>query len=77
VHIQLAVANRSFTLAVEDDGRGFATDRRGSGHGLTSLRHRSTLLHGNLELASQPGRGTRIAFSGLLHPPAPASVSTP
>lgn len=77
VHIRLVVHHRKFTLEVRDDGRGFVVGRRGDGHGLTSLRHRSTLLHGNLELDSQPGRGTRISLSGLLQsagasPAAPA-----
>ncbi len=70
VRIRLAVEDRHFVLEVEDDGRGFVVDRRSSGHGLTSLRHRSTLLHGALELASQPGHGTRISLRGLLRPAA-------
>ena len=74
VRIRLMVEKRSFTLAVEDDGRGFSVDQRVSGHGLTSLRHRSTLLHGSLELASQPGRGTCISLSGLLCPSARTPV---
>lgn len=68
VDIRLVVRQRHFTLEVQDDGRGFVIGTHGDGHGLTSLRHRSSLLHGNLELDSQPGHGTRISLSGLLHP---------
>ncbi len=68
VWIRLAVEDRKFSLEVKDDGRGFVVGGAGDGHGLTSLRHRSTLLHGDLELASQPGKGTRVLLKGILNP---------
>jgi len=77
VWIRLQVDERRFSLEVRDDGCGFVVGASGDGHGLTSLRHRSMLLHGNLELASQPGKGTRVSLNGILNPvpaapPAPA-----
>lgn len=70
VWIRLAVEDQKFSLEVKDDGCGFVVGRSTDGHGLTSLRHRSTLLQGNLNLASQPGAGTRVLLSGLLNPAA-------
>lgn len=68
VEVRLAVGEQRFTLEVRDDGRGFAPGSRSDGHGFTSLRHRATLVGGELTLASQPGGGTRVALSGLLRP---------
>lgn len=72
VHVRLVVRQQRFTLEVQDDGRGFVVGAQGDGHGLTSLRHRSSLLRGNLELDSRPGQGTRISLNGLLQPVSPA-----
>lgn len=68
VWIHLSVQDRKFSLEVKDDGRGFVVGASSDGHGLTSLRHRATLLQGNLDLASQPGAGARILLSGLVNP---------
>lgn len=70
VWIRLTVEDQKFSLEVRDNGCGFVVGRSTDGHGLTSLRHRSTLLQGGLDLASQPGAGTRILLSGLLNPAA-------
>ncbi len=70
VWIRLTVEDQKFSLEVRDNGCGFVVGRSTDGHGLTSLRHRSTLLQGDLNLASQPGAGTRILLSGLLNPAA-------
>ena len=48
------------TLAVADDGVGFATAREHSGLGLSSMRERARLLGGRCTVTSQPGRGTRL-----------------
>jgi len=53
-------------LLVEDNGRGFdveaALAQKGSetGMGLVSMKERATLSGGSLEIASAPGKGTRI-----------------
>jgi signal transduction histidine kinase len=77
VEIRLSVREQRFTLEVRDDGRGFALDGQGDGHGLASLRHRATLIGGELTLDSQAGGGTRIALSGILRPPGGLSVTFP
>jgi signal transduction histidine kinase len=69
--------HRDATLGfeVEDDGRGFdvATVRRGSG--LTNIADRLDALGGRLEIASAPGRGTRL--TGTVPVLAAASAGVP
>ena len=48
-------------LVVADDGRGFdAKAPDGDGSGLRGMRDRVELFGGRIEIASRPGRGTRI-----------------
>jgi signal transduction histidine kinase len=53
------------SLEVEDDGKGFVpipdSSTAPAGWGLLGMRERSQLLKGELEVASEPGRGTCIA----------------
>jgi signal transduction histidine kinase len=50
------------TLAVADNGRGFALDapRARTSFGLIGLRERTYLVSGELTIDSAPGRGTRV-----------------
>lgn len=52
---------------VEDDGMGFdveaALGAGGEHFGLVGMRERVALLDGTLDISSQPGRGSRIAFA--------------
>lgn len=50
-------------LTIEDDGRGFSPDAATAGYGLRSMRDRARLLGGQLDVDSQPGRGTRIRLT--------------
>ncbi len=56
-------------LSVQDDGAGFAADRR-RGHGLDNMSARARSLGGELQVESTPGRGTRV----ILTLPAPCPV---
>ena len=64
VHIRLALDAKRITLQVTDDGRGFDPEEAfsdGGGHfGLLGMRERAERLGGVLELASEPGKGTRL-----------------
>lgn len=65
VSLRLRLDNRTLTLVLADNGRGFAAAEPGSsglGNGLPSLRERITSLGGEFTLDSVPGRGTRIEF---------------
>jgi signal transduction histidine kinase len=61
VSIVLARSQGSVTAVVEDDGRGFETDRIYEGLGLDGMRERLALLGGRLKIESRPGAGTTLA----------------
>jgi signal transduction histidine kinase len=51
----------SFLLDIEDDGKGFDPDAaEGPGRGLGNLRARAQTLGADLDINSEPGRGTRV-----------------
>jgi signal transduction histidine kinase len=60
-------------MAVQDDGQGFdpaETPRPASedrGLGLASLHERARMIHADLDLWSQAGRGTRLSFTIPIH----------
>ncbi len=61
VWLRLHVTAATLTLAIEDDGCGFAPESAGrERNGLVNLRHRIESLGGRLTVASQPGRGTQV-----------------
>lgn len=47
-------------LVVQDDGRGFDTEAKTDGFGLTGITERVELLRGELEIASIPDKGTTL-----------------
>ncbi len=50
-------------LTVRDDGRGFDPAAKTRGFGLTGIRERVELLHGELELESTSGKGTTLTVT--------------
>ncbi len=78
VLIRLALKEKSFELAVVDNGRGFAVGekiknspvvlgRAASGNGLENMRRRLAAIGGNCEIQSASGTGTKVIFSMQLH----------
>jgi ligand-binding sensor domain-containing protein/signal transduction histidine kinase len=64
VSVRLDLAKGAFTLAIEDDGQGFAAGvPQARGNGLSNMRKRLEDLHGLCRVESAPGRGTRVLFS--------------
>lgn len=62
--VQLDMTAEGFTLAIEDDGKGFtATAQPARGNGLSNMRQRLKELHGLCRIESTPGQGTRVLFS--------------
>jgi signal transduction histidine kinase len=63
-HVRLTLHERDdgIVLVVDDDGRGFdpAVVPGGVSFGLTGMRERASLAGGELRVASEPGRGTRL-----------------
>lgn len=61
--VRLEDSGNQIQLSVKDDGRGFDTSRvraQGTGLGLYGMRERANLLGGNLDIQSEPGKGTLI-----------------
>jgi signal transduction histidine kinase len=52
--------NGDLLVELADDGSGFDLDQTGDGFGLLGMRERVALVHGQLEVHSQPGDGTRL-----------------
>ena len=60
VSILLTPKDDSVAVVVEDDGRGFDTERNSVGIGLLGMRERLALLDGSIEIESRPGAGTSL-----------------
>jgi signal transduction histidine kinase len=59
VHVD--IAPHEVQAEVLDDGRGFDADSLpGSSNGLAGMRERVQLLHGTVNIASTPGKGTQV-----------------
>jgi signal transduction histidine kinase len=81
VLIRLAVQEKSFELAVTDNGRGFAVGekiknppviqgRAAAGNGLENMMRRLAAIGGSCEIQSRPDAGTKVIFSVQLKAPA-------
>ncbi|HEU4627552.1 MAG TPA: ATP-binding protein [Steroidobacteraceae bacterium] len=70
IDVDLRREDGRITLTVQDDGRGVDLQTRPPGFGLNGMRERVTLLGGELELDSAPGRG----FSFVARLPADAGA---
>ena len=62
VEIALDRRDGAVTLVIRDNGRGFSPDapRKPNSFGLMGLRERAYLLGGEVDIASEPGRGTTV-----------------
>ncbi len=70
VWLRLRIEPRSFTLVIEDNGRGLSAvgdgasvDRLASGSGLENMRKRLANVGGHCEIQSLEGQGTRVELS--------------
>ena len=62
VRIEVNWKAKHFHLRIEDNGCGFDVAAISAGNGLANLRHRATVLGGQMQITSTPGRGTRITL---------------
>jgi signal transduction histidine kinase len=60
--VQLTKTNEQLSLTIEDDGKGFDTSilKQSKGIGWTNIQHRIEFLKGNLDINSEPGKGTSV-----------------
>lgn len=70
VKVSLRLAEGQVTIAIEDNGVGFAAERHGEtgkehapGIGISGMRERIADVGGSLQIASRPGSGTRVTAS--------------
>ncbi|MFN7135000.1 MAG: sensor histidine kinase, partial [Myxococcales bacterium] len=63
VRVKVGFEESRLQLAIEDDGVGFDSSKTPRGHyGLINIRERASKIGGNVEVNSQPGKGTRIVL---------------
>jgi signal transduction histidine kinase len=58
--VRLAEADGYLVFEIEDDGSGFKPGETGYGTGLQGMADRLDAIGGELEVASEPGQGTRV-----------------
>jgi signal transduction histidine kinase len=69
VLISVEYNEKSFTLDIEDDGKGFIVkqfnprSQEVQGLGLMGMRERVSLIGGELKIDSEPGKGTHVSIS--------------
>ncbi len=66
VKVSLTGKDHRVQLRVADAGKGFDTERKRSGLGLTSIQERARLIGGTANIQSAPGEGTKITVSAPL-----------
>jgi len=64
--VDLALNSDWLTLTVADDGRGMKPEEDFEGHGLRSMAERARALGGELQVRSEPGRGTTVTLRAPL-----------
>jgi len=59
--VELSHVDGMVAIMITDDGIGFDTLRVRNGLGLLSMKERSALVNGSLDIASTPGKGTQVS----------------
>ncbi len=62
VKYRLTVSNKTVSVSIEDDGRGFDPVSVERGHGLNNMEKHAREINGGLVIDSSPGKGTRLVF---------------
>jgi two-component system sensor histidine kinase UhpB len=69
VCIGIDKGDAELVLTIEDDGIGFDANVRTKGIGLKNIENRCTLLNGNMQLRTSPGKGCALRISIPLQVP--------
>jgi len=67
IHIRLDLEDGFLLLEVQDDGKGFDAAGKFEGQGLWNIKKRAAELNGNLEISSQPGKGSVVRLQAPLN----------
>jgi signal transduction histidine kinase len=63
IWLELHTTGPALRIEVRDDGQGFDPANMRKGMGLNNLYERAEVLHGRVEISSQPGQGTTVLIS--------------
>jgi len=63
--IIIAISDGNLRVSIRDNGKGFDPELpcHKKNHGLSNIRERAGLLHGNAEIQSAPGKGTTVLIT--------------
>ena len=77
MRVELGYDEKSVTLKIQDDGRGFeqAGDRRTTSLGITIMRERSAEVGARFDIHSEPGKGMRVTVEVPIPEAARVAVS--
>jgi signal transduction histidine kinase len=64
--IEMKIDNGLFYCTIHDNGRGISSGESFDGNGLKTMKERARLLAGDLQLVSEPGKGTLIKVKAPL-----------
>lgn len=56
-------ADSSFTIKIQDNGKGFNSPASSSGNGFRNMHHRAQAIHGSLHINAVPNQGTTLTLS--------------
>ena len=62
VDIGLTVRERTLTLQVSDNGRGFSPDAAHGGQGLDTMKSRASTMGADIDITSEPGEGSTLTL---------------
>jgi signal transduction histidine kinase len=60
IKFELTWEAKELILILNDDGIGFDIDKESTGNGLVNMKNRAQKINGNLQISSQPQKGTQI-----------------
>jgi signal transduction histidine kinase len=66
VTLAISLARRELSIELTNDGPGFDTIPSNGGSGLTNMRDRAKLIHGEVSISSSSTSGTTVRFRGKL-----------
>jgi signal transduction histidine kinase len=63
IHIALNQSKSELTVTATDDGKGYDLNQASPGSGLYNMKRRAEELHADLNMNSQPGKGTQLKIT--------------